>query len=234
MFLFGFGGLFWSEKSVESGIASLLVATIPVWIALIEVFIFKNGSLQQSLVGAIVLGLAGVALLTFHGGHLAIPFVPVLVLTFGQVAWAFGTVLSSKLQLPDSKIASAGYQMTAGGILLAIASHTAGEIVMRPHVSGQAMLGLLYLAVPGSVLAFTAYIWLLKRLSPTVVGSYAYVNPVVALVVGYVFGDGVLGVRTLIGSALIIASVVVTLTFRSSQISSNPPIRPKASDCYVS
>ena len=213
MFLIGYGGLFWSEKTVNSGIAALLVATIPVWIALMEILILKSATVRPPLLVAISLGLAGVALLTFHAGHLDIPVIPVIVLTVGQIAWALGSVLSSKLPLPPLKIVSAGLQMLIGGGLLEIASLASGEIVHFSEISNQAVFALLYLAIPGSVLAFTAYVWLLGRVPPTVVGSYAYVNPVVALTIGHVLGSEPVGLRTLAGSALIITSVIVTLTF---------------------
>ena len=213
MFLLGYGGLFWSEQSVNSGVAALLVATIPVWIALMEIFILKNGSIRPPLIVAIVLGLTGVALLTLKSGHMNVPIIPVVVLMIGQTGWALGTVLSSKISLPESKIVRAGLQMVIGGGLLAIASGMGGELVRFPFLSRQAILALLYLAIPGSVFAFTAYVWLLDRVSPTVIGSYAYVNPVVALIIGHFLGSEPISVRTVGGSGLIIASVIVTLTF---------------------
>jgi drug/metabolite transporter (DMT)-like permease len=213
MFVIGYGGLFWSEKRIDSGIAALLIATIPVWIALMEVFVLRKGSIHAPLLVAIALGLAGVGVITLRFGHMGIPIRPLIVLTVGQIAWALGSVLSKKLSLPESKIVTAGLQMLMGGVALAVFSMAAGEMVHPLVVSRQAGLALLYLAIPGSVLAFTAYVWLLGRVSPTVIGSYAYVNPVVALIIGHMFGNEAIGVRTLIGSTLVISSVVVTLMF---------------------
>jgi drug/metabolite transporter (DMT)-like permease len=211
LFLIGYGGLFWSEQSVDSGIASVLVATIPVWIVIVDLLVFRQGSIRAPVLVSIVLGLSGVALLTVHSGAVNVPAAPVVVLTVGQVSWALGTLLSSRLSLPESKTAAAGMQMFIGGLLLAAAAYLAGEWRQRLVVSNHAAMALLYLAIPGSVLAFTAYLWLLRRVSPAVVGSYAYVNPVVALAVGHFLGNEPIGARALAGSALIVAGVVVSL-----------------------
>jgi drug/metabolite transporter (DMT)-like permease len=213
MFLIGYGGLFWSEKRIDSGIAALLVATIPVWIALMEIFVLRKGRLHAPLLVAIALGVAGVGVLTLRFGQMSMPIRPVIVLTVGQIAWALGSVLSKKLSLPESKVVTAGVQMFIGGVALAVCSIASGELVNPVGISRQAALALLYLAIPGSVVAFTAYIWLLGRVSPTIVGSYAYVNPVVALIIGYALGNEAIGVRTLIGSMLVVSSVILTLTF---------------------
>ena len=213
MFLIGYGGLFWSERSIDSGMAALLIATIPVWIALLEVVVLKNGHIHPPLVVAIGLGLAGVGVLTLHFGHISVPVRAVIVLTIGQIAWSLGSVLSKKLSLPESKVVTAGVQMFIGGVALAVCSIASGELAHPVEISRSAGMALLYLAIPGSVVGFTAYVWLLGRVSPTIVGSYAYVNPVVALVVGYTLGNEIIGLRTLIGSMLVISSVVVTLTF---------------------
>lgn len=213
MFLIGYGGLFWAEQSVDSGIAALLAATIPIWIALLEISILKKGRIRASLVAAIVVGLSGVALLTVPSGRVRVPLVPIAVLMVGQMSWALGTILSRKLSLPDRKVVSAALQMLVGGVLLFTVAFGTGDVKHGLALQSQAIAALLYLAIPGSVLAFTAYIWLLARISPTVVGSYAYVNPVVALLVGHLLGGEPLTARTVAGSSLIVLSVAVTLLY---------------------
>jgi drug/metabolite transporter (DMT)-like permease len=116
------------------------------------------------------------------------------------------------MDLPDSKQISAGAQMMCGGILLLVCALLAGELTPPPHVDMRAALATLYLTVVGSILAFTAYIWLLARMSSTRVASYAYVNPVVALAIGAWLGNERLTIQTIVGAALIVASVALILT----------------------
>jgi drug/metabolite transporter (DMT)-like permease len=121
-----------------------------------------------------------------------------------------------KLPLPPSKVMSSGAQMLAGGVLLALAASALGEFRnFRPWtVSRGAWLSLLYLIVAGSIAGFTAYVWLIHHESPTKVGTYAYVNPVVAVLVGYFLGGEALGLRTILGTLFVLISVVVITTTR--------------------
>jgi drug/metabolite transporter (DMT)-like permease len=211
MFLAAYAGLFWAETRIASGIASVLVATIPVWTSIFEIFLFKKARLRTSLVIAICLGLAGVVLLASNTGVGKVSFLACLAILGAEISWSFGTVLSKGLALPQSKSMSAAGQMMTGGILLLFFSAVAGELRVTPHFSARATAALVYLIVAGSLLAFTAYIWLLGRLPATKVASYAYVNPVVALAIGYWFGGEALTLRTIAGAALILISVLLLL-----------------------
>ncbi len=211
MFLAAYSALFWAEKTMPSGIASVLVSTIPVWTALFEIFVFKKEKLRGPLVIAIVTGLGGVSILASVQGRAQIGLLPILAVLGAEISWSFGTVLSKNMQLPSSKQVSASGQMMTGGAMLLLASALAGELHPFPHVSGKAAAALLYLIVAGSLVAFTAYVWLLGRMPATKVASYAYVNPVVALAFGYWFGGEALTIRTLLGSALVLASVFLLL-----------------------
>jgi drug/metabolite transporter (DMT)-like permease len=132
------------------------------------------------------------------------------------MSWAIGTILTRKLDLPASKTVSSGAQMLAGGIMLFVASAAFGEFGRFDvrSVSSGAWWALAYLVVVGSIIGFTAYVWLLHHQSPTKVGTYAYVNPVVAVIVGYFLGGEELGMRTVVGTALVIVSVVMITTAR--------------------
>ncbi len=211
MFLIAYGGLFWAEKTMPSGIASLLVATIPVWTAIFEIFVFKKDKLGWPVIVSIVLGLAGVALLASRTGAHGLALLPCLAILAAQISWSLGTVLSKNFTLPSHKSMSAAGQMITGGCFLLIASGCAGELHPWPHLNRQAALALLYLIVAGSILAFTAYTWLLGRMSATKVSSYAYVNPVIALAIGYWFGGEALSLQIFIGAALVLASVLLLL-----------------------
>ncbi|MFZ0394460.1 MAG: EamA family transporter, partial [Terracidiphilus sp.] len=127
------------------------------------------------------------------------------------------SVLTRRLPLPESKMVSSGAQMLVGGVLLGIAAGALGEFP-RFHpaaVSRGAWVSLAYLIVAGSIMGFTAYLWLIHHQSPTRVGTYAYVNPVIAVVIGHWFGGETLGMRTLMGTALILACVVAIISTRA-------------------
>jgi drug/metabolite transporter (DMT)-like permease len=135
-------------------------------------------------------------------------------LILAAVSWSVASVMNRKLPLPASKTMNSGAQMLTGGVLLVVTAGLFGELP-RFHpaaVSATAWFCLLYLTIAGSVIAFTAYIWLIHHESPTRVGTYAYVNPVVAVLVGYFLGDEPLGLRTVLGSGFVLLSVVLLTT----------------------
>jgi drug/metabolite transporter (DMT)-like permease len=142
-----------------------------------------------------------------------------VALIIGAISWSVASVLTRKLPLPESKVMSSGAQMLAGGLLLGLAAAALGEFHnFRPFaVSREAWLSLLYLIVAGSIIGFTAYVWLIHHESPTKVGTYAYVNPVVAVLVGYFLGGEALGLRTILGTLLVLVSVVVITTTRAKK-----------------
>jgi drug/metabolite transporter (DMT)-like permease len=215
MFLCGYSALFWAETRIASGVASVLIATTPVWMSVVESAAFRRQRLSPKLVLAIALGIAGVATFALHRGAGRIPLLPCFAILGAQIAWSFGTVFSQTLRAPSSKLLTAGAQMGLGGLMLLFCSWLAGEMTPWPHISARAAAALLYMIVAGSLLAFTAYIWLLARLPATVVSSYAYVNPVVALAIGYWLGNEALTPNIAVGAALVLVSVVLILRTRS-------------------
>jgi drug/metabolite transporter (DMT)-like permease len=214
IFVGDYGLLFWAEQRVPSGIAAVMLATIPAFMALSEILLLRTQRLTLRLALALLIGLAGVAVLTTHGlnlGNAPIDRTGAVALLIAAISWSIASALSRKLSLPPSKAMSAGAQMFAGGILLSIAAAAFGEF-HRFHplaVSRDAWLALLYLIIAGSIMGFTAYLWLLHHYSPTRVGTYAYVNPVVAVLIGYFLAGEPLGLRTVAGTALILVSVIV-------------------------
>jgi drug/metabolite transporter (DMT)-like permease len=217
IFLFDYGCLFWAEQRVPSGIAAVVLATIPVFIALFEIAFLRTQRLTLRLSLALLIGIGGVIVLVNHSvslGEAAVDRWGAIALVAASVCWSGATILSRRLTLPASKPMSAAAQMTTGGVQLLILSGLSGEF-SRFHfraVSSGAWFALLYLIVAGSIVGFTAYMWLLHYESPTKVGTYAYVNPVVAVVVGYFFGGEVVGPRTLLGTLLILVSVIAIAT----------------------
>lgn len=222
IFVLDYGLLFWAEQRVPSGIAAVMMATIPVFMTLSEITILRTQRLTLRLTLALLAGIAGVAVLvgrSLNLGGSPIDTKGAVALIVGALSWSVASALTRKLPLPASKVMSSGAQMLAGGVLLALTAAARGEYrnFHPATVSPAAWISLLYLIVAGSIVAFTAYVWLLHHESPTKVGTYAYVNPVVAVFLGYFFGGEALGLRTMIGTALVLVSVVVITTPRAKK-----------------
>jgi len=217
IFVFDYGLLFWAERRVPSGRAAVMMATIPAFMALGEIFLLRTQRLTPRLAFALLVGMGGVAVLVGHAsglGDAAIDTAGACALVVAAISWSLAASLSRRLPLPAEKVMSSGAQMLAGGVLLMLAATLLGEFrgFHLREVSRGAWLSLAYLIVAGSIIGFTAYVWLIHHESPTKVGTYAYVNPVVAVLVGYFLGGEALGVRTIIGTALVLVSVVVITT----------------------
>ena len=215
MFLIAYSGLFWAEQTVPSGVASLIVATVPMWTAVLEICVFKRQRMQWTLVAVIALGVAGVAVLALDRRVTGVNAFACLAILASDLAWSLGTVLTTRLALPSSKMLGAGAQMMIGGGMLLICSLAIGEMPPWPHVSMATAAAIAYLIVAGSLIAFTAYQWLLTQLPATKVTSYAYVNPVVALAIGHWLGGEAINAKTIVGSIMILASTVALLRGRT-------------------
>ena len=214
IFLVNYGLVFWAEQRVPSGLTAVMMATIPAFMALFEIALLRTQKLTAGLAASLAVGFAGVAVLIGRvPGFEQEPMdtAGALALIVAAIGWSLGASLTRKLPLPKSKAMSSGAQMLAGGVFLLAASLAFGEPggFDPRRVSGAAWASLVYLIVAGSILAFTAYTWLIHHVSPTKVGTYAYVNPVVAVALGYYLGGEVVGERVLLGTALVLASVVV-------------------------
>src|SRR5882757_10771630 len=186
IFLIDYGLLFWAEQRVPSGVAAVMMATIPVFIALSEILFLRTQRLTVRLALALLIGIGGVAVLMSNSlnlGGAPVDKPGAIALIIGSITWSIAAVLARKLALPSSKVMSSGAQMLAGGIMLTITASLFGEF-RRFHpstVSPAAWFSLIYLIIAGSIIGFTAYVWLIHHESPTKVGTYAYVNPVVAV-----------------------------------------------------
>lgn len=221
IFVLDYGLLFWAEQRVPSGIAAVMLATIPAFMALSEIILLGTQRMTARLALALLVGIAGVAVLISRSvalGGAPIDRAGAVALIISAVSWSIASALTRKLPLPASKAMSSAAQMLAGGILLAITALALGEFHnFRPAtVSFGAWVSLAYLIVAGSIIAFTAYVWLLHHESPTKVGTYAYVNPAVAVLLGYFAGGEPLGLRTILGTACVLLSVVAITTARSN------------------
>ena len=223
IFVLDYGLLFWAEQRVASGIAAVMLATIPVFMALSEIVFLRTQRLTLRLAFALLVGIGGVAVLmsrSLNLGGAPIDTAGAVALIIAAISWSIASALTRKLPLPPSKVMSSGAQMLAGGVLLALTAAALGEFQnFRPWtVSRGAWLALLYLIVAGSIIAFTAYVWLIHHESPTKVGTYAYVNPVVAVLLGYFVGGEALGLRTILGTLFVLISVVMITTTRAKKM----------------
>ncbi|MBS1823003.1 MAG: EamA family transporter [Acidobacteria bacterium] len=211
MFVVDYGLLFWAEKYVPSGIAAVLSATVPLMTIAFEIFAFRMLPFRWSLVGAVLMGFGGVGVLLLPDTHQSLPVLPCLAILVGTAGWCLGTVWSRKLALPQSRSVTSGGAMMIGGAVLLVLSGAFGEMHPWPHVSRSAALALAYLISCGSLLAFTAYVWLLGRMPASTVASYAYVNPVIAVVLGYFVAGEAITPRMVAGAALVLISVYLIL-----------------------
>ena len=219
----GNGGLSIGEQTLDSGFAAVLVATVPLWMVLFAWPIDGDRPTRKA-VGALGIGLVGVAVLTGGGsgsGHL----LGVAVVLGASCAWGLGSVLAHRLELPQRALVAAALEMIAGGSVLLFVAAVRGDYG-RMHwsqVPTSAWLALLYLIGPGSLLAFTAYGYALSRLPLSTVSTYAYVNPVVAVVLGVAILDEPVTAHQAVGTALVVASVVLTLRRRDPRPALAPP-----------
>ncbi len=220
MFTLMYAALFWGEILVPSGIAAVISAIIPVWIFIGEVAILRTQKATSLSVIGVVLGFAGVVLLAWETPRpvsgAATSTLAMLVLIGGTLCWSGGTLLSRRLTLPQPQTLNAGWQMAVGGGLLFVLSAVTGELRRLPSLAvllrPTLVLSMAYLVFAASIVAFTSYVWLIAHEPATRVASYAYVNPVIALLAGAALaGERLLGLQ-LVGVLLVLAGVFATLS----------------------
>lgn len=223
MFLIDYACLFWAEQRVPSGIAAVILAMIPVCITLLEIAWLRRQRLTLRLALGLAIGIIGVVVLMNPSaalGEAPLNHRGVLALLVSCCGWSVGTIVAMRLTLPASKPMSAAAQMLSGGVQLLVLAAIAGEFThfRAQEISSAAWLSLIYLIVAGSIISYTAYVWLLHYESPTKVGTYAYVNPVVAVILGGTLGGETIGRRTILGTALILISVAAITTIKRKQL----------------
>jgi drug/metabolite transporter (DMT)-like permease len=211
MFVVTYGALFWAEQYVPSGVTAVIEATLPIIAMVLEVFVFRRQPFRWRMLAAVTLGFCGVALLLWKSPAQPFGVFPCLVIMMGSFAWTLGAVLTRSVPLPESVPLAAGAEMMLGGAVLLALSLVTGELHPFPHIPLRAGVALLYLIVGGSLVGFTAYVWLLARMPATRVASHAYINPLVALSLGYFVAGEELNARMLFASFLVVASVFLIL-----------------------
>jgi drug/metabolite transporter (DMT)-like permease len=223
LLLGGNGAVVWAEQRVPSGIAALLVAIVPLWMVLLD-WIRAGGRRPATPVFiGLALGLIGLGLLVgpdaLQGGG-AIDSTGAGVLVLGSLSWAIGSLYTQRAPKPSSPHRGSGTQMFAGGACLVVVALVAGEGAQLDlaHASTRSLLGFAYLVTFGSLIGFTAYVYLLTHTTAAKASTYAYVNPVVAVLLGWAFANEPVTSRTLVAAAVILAGVAIITVSRGSRV----------------
>ncbi len=217
MLLGGNGGVVWAEQFINSGLTALLISTVPIWVVIINLIfsLEKKNSLKNTI--GVFLGFIGLFFLIspehiISGGSLDLA--GALVLIAASLSWSIGSVYTKHAVLPKSGPLSASLQMIAGGIGLMSASLIAGEFTSfdPAAISTRSLLAVIYLIIFGSLIAFSSYIWLLHNAGPSKATTYAYVNPIVAVILGWLLAGEELTSKSIIAAIIIISAVVIIIT----------------------
>jgi drug/metabolite transporter (DMT)-like permease len=211
LLLVGNGGVAWAETRLDSGLAALIVAIIPLWVALLDRLLFGRRLSPAAMLGLVV-GFVGVALLVRPGGGVDVVAALTLVATTG--AWAAGSLYARGAPLPQSPLLAASMQMLCASVLLGVTGVAFGEAgrIHADAFNAKPVAAWFYLVLVGSLVAFSAYAWLLKNVRISIVATYAFVNPVVAVALGTLFLGERITLSTVVAGASIIAAVVLIVT----------------------
>lgn len=215
MLLGGNGGVVWAEQRVPSGIASVLIAMVPIFMAVLSRLFFAGSALRPRLIIGLLAGLGGVALLALRTGATSPSFRPIdlIVLLCAALSWSIGSLYSRKAELPASPFQATAMEMIGGGLLLAIVSASRGEWTADQFhaITASSWWAIAYLVGIGSLISLSAYVWLLQVEPPARVATYAYVNPVVALFLGWWVLNETLSLQSLVAALVIIGSVAIII-----------------------
>ena len=216
LLVLGNGGVVWAEQMVPSSLAALMVGTVPLWMIIINSIQPGGHWPNRKVIIGVSAGFAGILLLFWPGQASGEPvnFTGILVLLFAAISWAIGSLFSRKAVLPASPLQGTAMEMLAGGTMLLIAGILTGETASLHTASftPQSIWGLIYLVIFGSLIGFVAYTWALRSAPISLVATYAYVNPVVAIAVGYLFAGEIFTIKTFIAAAIILGSVILITT----------------------
>ena len=232
LLLVGNGGVAWGEQYLPSGFVALIIATVPLWMALLAP-LFGGRWINWTAAIGIAIGLAGIVLLVRPGGSGAGHWQTLVVLT-SPILWAIGSLYARNAPAPRQPLTAVGMEMVAGGVLLGIAGVADGELgqVHFAAMSFASITAFIYLVLIGALVGYVGYIWLLHHVSVTAASTYAFVNPVVAVALGAVVLGEVVTPLTLVAAALIVGAVVLLLIGQSRKatpkIALETPIRDVA------
>jgi drug/metabolite transporter (DMT)-like permease len=218
LFLVGHGSLAWAQQTVPAGVAALLVGSIPIWMALLDRAAYGR-RLHGSAYAGFVLGFVGLAFLVDPFGEGSVDRLGAIAILFGALSWAAGSLYSRGAPLPKRPLVSAGLGSLCGGILLLASSILTGELG-DARWTAAALFSVAYLIVVGSLVGFTAYVWLLRAAPTSLVATYAYVNPIVAVILGWMLLGEQITLRMVVSGGAIV--VAVALIVRASGMAVEP------------
>jgi drug/metabolite transporter (DMT)-like permease len=215
LLLVGNGGVVLAERSVPTGVTALVIATTPLWMAMIDRIFFGQRLAPQAIAG-LVLGFGGLGLLVGGTGGGKLDAVGMVILLAAAIGWSIGSMYSRTARLPSRPLVTTSMEMLAGGVALAIAGAIHGEFsdIHPERFTTASLFGLAYLIVFGSWVAFSAYVWLLRSAPTSLVSTYAYVNPVVAVFLGWAILSEAITPRTVLAGVVIVAAVALMLSAR--------------------
>jgi drug/metabolite transporter (DMT)-like permease len=224
LLLCGNGGVVWAEQRVSSGLVALLVSTEPLWIVLLVWLRSRQEKPGPRVIAGLVLGFVGLIILVKPGSAAGVSLVGAGAVLFASLNWATGSLWGQRAKLPDSPLLSTGMQMLAGGSLLLTAGMLTGEPARFAfsQVSTKSLLALAYLIVFGAIVAFTAYVWLIKEAPPVLVSTYAYVNPLVAVFLGWALAGEPITRGTLMAAAVILTGVALISSAQRRPVAATP------------
>ena len=236
LLLGGNGMVMLAEERIPSGVTALLVGTLPIWLALMDGIVTRRG-VSRLVVFGLVAGLAGVAILVVPGSDLAaVEPIGAAMAVGASVSWAVGSLYARQGRQPHNQLVATGMQMLCGGVALVLGGVALGELtrVDPATFSRDSLLALAYLVVVGSLVGFTVYMWLLQNVATSTVGTYAFVNPVVAVLLGAIFLAEPITLRTLIAAAIIVGSVAAMVLGRprsdvTDAAETQPALAPRTS-----
>lgn len=212
-FLVGHGSLHWAEQKVPSGLASLLIASEPIWVFLLSAAAAKQWHWNSTLLSGILLGLGGVGLLMGRSALTSVPglFLSSLAVVISALSWSAGVVYGRRSHLSGHPLLLSALSLLAGSVQLLLVGTIAGEYrgFSFALVSLRSWLSLGYLIVFGSVVAFTAYNWLMEHYSPTLVATHTYINPIVAVLLGWLLAGEAVTLNVLLSAAMVVSAVVL-------------------------
>jgi drug/metabolite transporter (DMT)-like permease len=236
LLLGGNGLVTWAEQRVPSGLAALIVASVPIWMAVLE-GIEKRSRPAPSVIAGLLLGVAGIALLVVpgrSGGNAHVDLWGAAALLTAALSWSFGSLYSRRAALPSATLLATAMEMIAGGALLWVVGLAVGEgrRLDVSAISTRSAVALGYLVVFGSLIGFSAYIWILKVSTPARVSTYAYVNPIVAVLLGTVFAGELITTRVVVAAVVIVGAVALIITARSRRTGPVPVEVEKISETF--
>lgn len=225
LMLGGNGFVVLAEQHIDSGVAAILIAAVPIWMNLLEAIVTRRRP-SWLAVGGVIAGFGGVlVLLAPVNGVSAVDPAGIGLAVFASLSWAVGSIYARGAPMPRSGMLATGMEQLAGGVLLTAAGVLTGEVARTDpaSLSTASLLAVVYLLVFGSFLGFTAYTWLLKHTPVATAATYAYVNPIVAVVLGALILGESLTLRTLVAAVLIIGAVAAMVTGRPREVEELPP-----------